>query len=281
MLSFHLISKNVKTLISFTLVLAFLVLFFNAYAMPQSEYCKEDRFLYFGRYPQSKISNVSDLIEGKDYINLNGSFYKLEAIKWKVIKEDDTSLLVVSEKNLDVKPFCVNYSSEASWSNSDIAKWLNSDVTLSNLFYTAPFAQNGFLSSAFTKDESAKILDSSISYIEEVLIPFAGLTKHTKLDSNQKIFLLSQDDLHEYEELGLNSFNVNAPNTDFVNSYSSKGLDVVNSYWLRDSLSQNTLLDSFETAFIVNENGKFDTKWVKHDACVRPAIRIDKSILID
>ena len=93
----------------------------------------------------------------------------------------------------------------------------------------------------------------------------------------QKIFLLSQDDLNTESDFGINNPNINAQNTDFVNSYK---VSTINSYWLRDTLSENTLLDSFETVFCVNSNGKFETRWVERDACVRPDMRINKFVVM-
>ena len=150
--------RVVKKLFSFVSILSFLFLSVNVYAMPISK----DRFLYFGRYPQNRITDISNLVAGKDFIELNGNFCKLDPIKWKIVQEDDTSLLVISENNLDVKPFCVKYSRTVSWINSDIAKWLNSDTDLDSSFCSLPFAKNGFLYSAFTDDERDNILPSSV-----------------------------------------------------------------------------------------------------------------------
>ena len=68
--------------------------------------------------------------------------YEGEPVKWRIIKHNNNSIYVISEKILCKKSFA--YSSLNNWEKSDLRKWLNSE------FYT----------NTFNEDEKIKILNT-------------------------------------------------------------------------------------------------------------------------
>ena len=234
--------------------------------------------VYFGSYPKTQISSVDDLTLDVDYIIKDDKYYKVEPIEWQIIEENDDSLLLLSKYNIDVKPYSDGSGSyPTSWGNCTLRKWLNSEAFSSN---SRGFKNDGdgFLNKAFNDEEKSKIISSNVSYIEGYSGPFSKLIKENKKIYNQKVFLMSCD---EIESLSKNNRDIiQSKNTDFVNSYCKSCGSDINSFWLSDSLSENTLLDSFETAFTVNINGNINHEWAERNSCIRPAIKVDKSAIL-
>lgn len=248
--------------------------FVQGFALDNNDYAS----VYFGSYPKTQISSTDGLTLDIDYVKKDNKYYKVEPIEWEVIEEDDDSLLLLSKDNIDVKPYSDSRDpSPTSWGNCALRKWLNSEDFSSN---SSEFKDNrdGFLNKAFNDEEKSKIISSNVAYVEGYSGPFSKLIKETKEIYNQKVFLMSCD---EIEGLSKNDSSIIiSQNTDFVNSYrKSCGSDIY-SYWLRDSLSENNMLDSFETGFTVNINGKMNNKWVERNSCIRPAIKVDKSTIL-
>lgn len=97
-------------------------------------------------------------------------------IRWKVLKEEDDKVLLLSDKVLDSYPY--NSKRESiTWDRSDIRKWLNSD----------------FLTTAFTSEEQEKILLSELKNDDD---------KHYGTpvgeDTEDKVFLLSAGEVDAY-----------------------------------------------------------------------------------
>ena len=243
-------------------------------------------YVYFGRYPQTQIYSIDGLIEGVDYVKKDNKYYKIEPIKWRVMSENNNELLILSEKNLDVGPFDKNSSnSRVSWGNCDLAKWLNSNKSVNSNGKTSSFSSDGFLKAAFTADERDEIIAKPVQYTSFASFPFGHGRNSVGTVENQKVFLLSKDyfgliiQLNEEFRSLFNTYqksNIIAENTDFVKSYKEMNKDKYSAFWLIDSLSDTTLLDSFETAFVVNNTGRIGTVWVERNACIRPAITINK-----
>lgn len=85
----------------------------------------------------------------KDYFNneINNGYryFKWERIRWRVLKNDGSTLFVVADKAID----CKNYNDEnknTTWENSTIRNWLNS----------------GFFNSAFNSEEQSAIVTQDI-----------------------------------------------------------------------------------------------------------------------
>ena len=100
-------------------------------------------FVTFGAYPQHKKEEGVDIggiydeqrgyFLGSDnnlYEILNGAYYKVEPIKWKILSRCD-ELILASTKILDHHQFD---SSENNYSKSEMKRWLNDD------FYNKAFS---------------------------------------------------------------------------------------------------------------------------------------------
>lgn len=84
-------------------------------------------YLYFGNYEQD-----------------NNALTKEEPILWRVINREDNSLLLVSDKALDMKPFHIK-NETVSWEDCSLRAWLNG-------YDNNPW-KDSFLYSAFGKEE--------------------------------------------------------------------------------------------------------------------------------
>lgn len=121
-------------------------------------------YVYFGSYPQSEVtgSALTSAITGASYdangdawvngikyrrisksdTNYNGYFgdstyryFKWERIKWKVLKNNGSTLFVLADKGLDCKDYH-DPGGDVTWENSTIRSWLNDD------FYQTAFDSN-------------------------------------------------------------------------------------------------------------------------------------------
>ncbi len=92
--------------------------------------------------------------------------YQGEAISWTVLAVEDGKALLLADSILDCQPYNDSLVDDLTWSDCSLRTWLN----------------DSFLNDAFTAEEQAKILDSSLED--------AGTT--------DKVFVLSQDELKEY-----------------------------------------------------------------------------------
>jgi hypothetical protein len=79
---------------------------------------------YCGAYPQTEITDISGLTEGPDYIVEGGKYFSVEPIEWRVLKNAEGRLLLLSAKNLDVKPYNTVHAA-ITWEDCTVRKWLN------------------------------------------------------------------------------------------------------------------------------------------------------------
>ena len=105
--------------------------------------------LYFGRYPQSEITDSfikTEIVQNDEaengIISYNGNLYyregkrifEYEPIQWRVLSVASDGIYVVSKKILDCKPYDDNDS--CIWAQSTLRSWLN------NYFYNFAFTKN-------------------------------------------------------------------------------------------------------------------------------------------
>ena len=84
-----------------------------------------------------------------------------ESIEWRVLDiNDDGQLLVISEKVLDVEPYNTT-DIFVTWEESTIRSWLNGYGASYNTVGT-DFTSDNFIGVAFTAEEKAKIVASSV-----------------------------------------------------------------------------------------------------------------------
>lgn len=97
-------------------------------------------------------------------------------IEWLILKQEGNRRLLLSRYVLDAKRFfsdCIYIG----WEKSNIREWLHHD----------------FMNTAFTPDEQARILETSIH-----TPPCQGYEHYGASDTIDKIFLLSTEELLEY-----------------------------------------------------------------------------------
>ncbi len=117
--------------------------------------------VFFGRYEQ-------------DNKNENGE----EPIEWQVLDVKDGKALLISKYALDCMPYN-NTKEDTTWAQSSIRRWLN----------------NIFFNDAFGKDESAIILETTVSNVGEGQV---GWTTDGGQATNDRLFLLSVRELGMY-----------------------------------------------------------------------------------
>ncbi len=186
----------------------------------------------FGRYPQSG----------------GGALTKVE---WYQFSSEGNTLLLISRKCLDLRPYHDQYS-DTSWGTSNINKWLNHD----------------FLMTAFTAAERDALETSMIP--EEGAIGAANKGTSGKF-SRDRVFLLSSEETARY---------LNTPEmllcevTDYArNRLGSGGKDRYGSWWLRNrgSKGYSALTVSFNGQVAAQGSNVFSK-----DVFVRPAVRVGK-----
>lgn len=112
--------------------------------------------VYFGKYPQSGTNESNP-----------------EPIKWRVLKVKDNIAFLHADQNLDVLQFHTEHQA-VYWKDATVRAWLNND----------------FINRAFTADEQAAIIPSS-------LIPENSPAYEEAKDKSQKdqIILLAYDEI--------------------------------------------------------------------------------------
>lgn len=185
----------------------------------------------FGRYYQGKFG------------------YKKKSIDWIVLERKEDRVLLMSKYILDSKAMKEGYWNQIyTWRNSDVRKWLNSD----------------FYDIAFNNSEKDKIIEVNLKNKYE---------KKTK----DKVFLLNEEEFRNYFYNGMYYENLIDPEyrstekmqdyanattvgTDYafrqglfdarkgrINPYNGDKFPSVNvqSYWLREALSENDVMCRF------------------------------------
>ena len=177
------------------------------------------KFTTFGRYPQSKVTDIDvikklkelkllniynkyDYIEygGKEYKEYNDDYYLVEPIKWIILESNDNTYKLVSEVVLDECIFYYGWLDERdiddetiypnNYEYSNIRAWLNGyDGTSYNV---NNYTGIGFIDIAFTEEERKLII--------ETLVDNSGSTSKSKYNryacnnTFDKVYLLSYQD---------------------------------------------------------------------------------------
>ena len=121
--------------------------------------------IYFGNYFQSNSTTK-------------------EPVKWRVLSNSDGKLFLLSDQNLDVKPY--NSSSTGiTWEKSTIRSWLNGYEASKNNSGT-DYSSNNFIDAAFSGDEQVAIADTYVYNKKNPVYNTSGGN-----DTTDQIFLLS------------------------------------------------------------------------------------------
>jgi len=122
-----------------------------------------DGGVYFGNYPQSEASDVQGLKEGKDYIKNQDSNFFIEPVRWRVLKNADGKLFLLSDQNLD----CVRYNEvfkSVTWESCTMRAWLNGGKTDGGTEdNTYDYTDDSFMKNAFSGGEKAAVAITKVT----------------------------------------------------------------------------------------------------------------------
>jgi hypothetical protein len=114
-----------------------------------------------------------------------------EPIEWRVFEVNKSSMLIISEKVLDVKPYYTE-NGYIDWDKSTIRSWLNGYPDYYNKAGN-DYTSDNFIDTAFTAEEKARILSSDVY---DSAKPQNGT--YTGNATYDKIFLLSIAEAYNY-----------------------------------------------------------------------------------
>ena len=209
--------------------------------------------LYFGTYQQSSGGNGG---------------YNIDPIKWRVLENADGKLFLLSDQNLDVKPYNSS-STSITWEKSTIRSWLNGYAASENNSGT-DYSSNNFIDAAFSGDEQVAIADTYVYNKKNPVYNTSGGN-----DTTDQIFLLSieEADNRNYFPNANGNDSRKSTNTAYVASYSGMyGVGEADSWWLR-----SPGLYAYYAAY-VNFGGSVDDTGDYVDSpyiAVRPAFHLD------
>ena len=245
-----------------------------------------DGLVLFGYYPQTRkpkdvtitgAPNEFGVCSGSDgnrYLSKYGGYFRIEPIRWRVLKEKDGKLLLLSDMVLDYRPFDEGGTNAYLW--SDISDWLDDE----------------FFYDAFSPTERKMILSTTIHCDEESATPPPGVLPANVYEESwadavdpqkaesfkDKVFLLSvrnatneefgfRDDPYALDRARLGRM------TDYAATpaWAARGaLSGVIPWWLRSPVP------FCDYGIRVVDQGGCCAAWeeVDSDAGVRPAIRI-------
>jgi uncharacterized protein YjdB len=223
--------------------------------------------VYFGSYPQD-LSVTQSAGEGRT--SSGGLWYDVGPVAWKVLTNANGRMSLLSEKNLDSKPY--HTTNEAiTWEKSSLRSWLNGYAGSEAGESMANPYPDSFIGKAFTAAEKNAIATTPI--INEDNPDHSTDGGSNTLD---RIFLLSLTDAtnkaYGFNEIADTEDTARiAVNTAYVASLS--GMNPENSadlWWLRSPGSGNN------SALLVFDDGDFAIAAVSDsDVAVRPAITLD------
>jgi len=121
----------------------------------------ESGYLQAGNICKLSI-NIGDIITFGHYEQDNDTTNGKEPITWRVLdkKNDAGQYLIISEKALDVQSYNTTPIS-IMWEKSTLRSWLNGYAASYNTVVTS-YSSDNFIDAAFTAEEKAKIVSSSV-----------------------------------------------------------------------------------------------------------------------
>ena len=178
--------------------------------------------LTFGRYPQGPNGEIGPII-------------------WRVLRRDSDSLLVISEKGLDAKPYNEKFC-DVTWADCTLRQWLNKE----------------FFNKAF-------------SWQEQSFIKTSNLSNNAGLSTRDRIFLLSTDE-------ALSLFDGCKARESKLNAYAIKngawtpsdGMYAGNAWWWLRSRGDC----SDRAAYVIFHGVIYSEDVCTNDGAVRPAFRL-------
>ena len=189
--------------------------------------------VYFGNYYQSDTTGTTK-----------------DPIKWRVLSVDGDDAFLLADQNLDAKPYNTSYTS-VTWETCTLRSWLNGYGASANVEET-DYSSDNFLNTAFTAEERAAILQTTVVNEDN---PYYGTEGGN--DTTDQVYLLSIAEASNAEygfnsEFQTESKTREAKNTAYAKSQgawtsSSTEYEGNGSWWLRspgeDSLHASEVSD--------------------------------------
>lgn len=203
--------------------------------------------IYFGNYFQSSSTTK-------------------EPVKWRVLSNSDGKLFLLSDQNLDVKPY--NSSSTGiTWEKSTIRSWLNGYAASENNSGT-DYSSNNFIDAAFSSDEQVAIADT---YVYNKNIPSYSTSGGE--NTTDQIFLLSIEEANNSSYFPNGKDSRKSTNTAYVASYRGMlGAGEADYWWLRSPGEDDDYAAFVDDGGVVYNNGYIV---VHTNTAVRPAFNLN------
>ncbi|MCM1106791.1 MAG: DUF6273 domain-containing protein [Blautia sp.] len=228
--------------------------------------------VYFGNYWQTKCSQADMTADAEYLTHEDGSCYRYEPIKWRVLSVDGNDAFLMADKNLDVRPYNEKEgAAAATWEDSDLRAWLNGGLS-----------EDGFLPTAFTDAELSAI---RLTDVKNTKNPWSGISGGN--GTQDYVYLLSVDEALS-GEYGFSSNPAETDsrqvvNTDYANDggefYQDIAVDITNGYWLRSPGTKDyhpAYVGLFGDSLIQTEASVHDTRETGKMR-VRPVLHLDLS----
>ena len=224
--------------------------------------------------------NIGDIITFGHYEQDNDLTNGKEPIEWRILFNSGGHLLVISDKVLDKQQYNTTRTS-ITWERSTIRSWLNGYDSSYNTVGN-DYTSNNFIDTAFTAEEKAKILASTV-------LPHLNPSGHRPDPGNattDKIFLLSileanhyfatDTDRKAYATLyavnnGLNSVNYDSKKTCTTSNFQENKCSA--NWWLRSPSTSSTYDNT--GAEYVSDDGRCNTYYVNTARGIRPAMWVN------
>lgn len=207
--------------------------------------------LYFGTYQQSSDGNGG---------------YNTDPIKWRVLSNSDGKLFLLSDQNLDVKPYNSS-STSITWEKSTIRSWLNGYAASENNSGT-DYSSNNFIDAAFSSDEQVAIADTYVYNKNNPSYSTSGSENTT-----DQIFLLSIEEANNSSYFPNGKDSRKSTNTAYVASYSGMlGAGEADYWWLRSPGEDDDYAAFVDDGGVVYNNGYIV---VHTNTAVRPAFNLN------
>ena len=155
-----------------------------------------------------QMFSVGNTVTFGSYEQDNKTANGKEIIRWRVLASRDDKALLISEQNLDSRPYNEELAS-VTWESCTLRSWLNGK----------------FLHAAFTQAEQGAILTTALKNEDSPEFRTDG-----GLDTNDKVFLLN---IEEVEALFQDNADRIAKNTAYAKAQGAYDKGGVGSWWLR------------------------------------------------
>ncbi len=179
-------------------------------------------------------AKVGDIITFGAY-EQDGDESAKEPIEWKILAISDNKALVISDKVLDVKKYNEE-KTDVTWETCSLRTWLNND----------------FMAEAFDDAEKEQIAEVTVTTEDNAINGADGGN-----DTNDKLFLLSLEEVYEYYGTSFEVARKAAP-TAYAESNGVSGYDNRAYWWLRTPGSTSN------QACIVNRGGNADKMYYEN-----------------